>query len=79
MEVPRTNQEVFTALPDSTTTGKGHMYNNQCNITKAAVAMAKCTDQIIDICKHMKSDNGIPPPNLDVRISLILLYTNLTY
>ena len=58
MGVPKTNQEVFNAVPPFARKADVRMRNNQLSLTKAAVALTQCTDRLL---KMRESVGNVTP------------------
>ena len=57
MGVPKTNPEVFGAIPPHARKGDVRMRHNQLTLTKAAVAMTSCTNRLLELRDSLSSSD----------------------
>ena len=69
MGVPKTNQEVFSAIPPFARKADVRMRNTQLSLTKAAVAITCCTDQLLKLHNSLSTlDVTKPMPDTTVQL-----------
>ena len=69
MEVPKTNQEVFSVIPPSARKADVRMRNTQLSFTKAAVAITCCIDRLLKLSDSLSTlDITKPTPDTTAQL-----------